>query len=212
MYQNRVIEVSGVFSGCAGWNVCGMYARYVHMDARVGRGLGQSPRQISSLTGKKRGSRVNVPTRGRRRARRQARARASSLSQWCVPATAGRSRRVWCDERAREVWITRAPPRDTRKGGKSRRTAESTFRGSGVSKRFRQRLAQSKRRGRIRNFTRASNPILIDDCDAVCKKWKRRPNFRRANRRFGHINRGCPRFPRFSSREPSLAPDDRLFP
>ena len=144
------------------------------MDARVGRGLGQSPRQISSLTGKKRGSRVNVPTRGRRRARRQARARASSLSRWCVPATAGRSRCVWCDERAREVWITRAPPRDTRKGGKSRRTAESTFRGSGVSKRFRQRLAQSKRRGRIRNFTRASNPILIDDCDAVCKKWKRR--------------------------------------
>ena len=55
MYQNRVIEVSGVFSGCAGWNVCGMYARYVHMDARVGRGLGQSPRQISSLTGKNEG-------------------------------------------------------------------------------------------------------------------------------------------------------------
>jgi hypothetical protein len=47
------------------------------------------------------------------------------------------------------VWITRAPPRDTRKGGKSRRTAESTFRGSGVSKRFRQRLAQS-----IRNSSR----------------------------------------------------------
>ena len=53
MHQERVIEVSGVFSGCAGWNACGMYARYVHMDARVGRGLGQSPRQISSLTGKK---------------------------------------------------------------------------------------------------------------------------------------------------------------
>ena len=170
MYQNRVIEVSGVFSGCAGWNVCGMYARYVHMDARVGRGLGQSPRQISSLTGKKRGSRVNVPTRGRRRARRQARARASSLSQWCVPATAGRSRRVWCDERAREVWITRAPPRDTRKGGKSRRTAESTFRGP-VRPTF---LAQSKRRGEDSEFHRASNPILIDDRDSVCKKWKRR--------------------------------------
>jgi hypothetical protein len=26
----------------------------------------------------------------------------------------------------------------------------------------------------IRNFTRTSNPILIADCDAVCKKWKRR--------------------------------------
>lgn len=191
MYQNRVIEVSGVFSGCAGWNARGMYARYVHMDARVGRGLGQSPRQISSLTGKKRGSRVNVPTRGRRRARRRARARASSLSRWCVPATAGRSRRVWCDERAREVWITRAPPRDTRKGGKSRRTAESTFRGSGVSKRFRQRLAQSKRLGRIRNFTRASNPILIDDCGSVCKKWKRRPNLAVHNGGSGTSNEGA---------------------
>ena len=172
MHQERVIEVSGVFSGCAGWNVCGMYARYVHMDARVGRGLGQSPRQISSLTGKKRGSRVNVPTRGRRRARRRARARASSLSRWCVPATAGRSRRVWCDERAREVWITRAPPRDTRKGGKTRRTAESTFRGSGVSRVSRNFWPRANVAGRIRNFTRASNPILIDDSGSVCKKWK----------------------------------------
>jgi hypothetical protein len=50
------------------------------------------------------------------------------------------------------VWITRAPPRDTRKGGKSRRTAESTFRGSGVSRIFRQRLAQSKRRGEDSEF------------------------------------------------------------
>ena len=180
-----------MFSGCAGWNARGMYARYVHMDARVGRGLGQSPRQISSLTGKKRGSRVNVPTRGRRRARRRARARASSLSRWCVPATAGRSRRVWCGERAREVWITRAPPRDTRKGGKSRRTAESTFRGSGVSNDSatigpEQSLAQ-----RIRNFTRASNPILIDDSDAVCKKWKRRPNFGGANGGSGTSNEGA---------------------
>ena len=177
VHQERVIEVSGVFSGCAGWNVCGMYARYVHMDARVGRGLGQSPRQISSLTGKKRGSRVNVPTRGRRRARRQARARASSLSQWCVPATAGRSRRVWCDERAREVWITRAPPRDTRKGGKSRRTAESTSAAVESAKDFGNDWPRANVAGRIRNFTRASNPILVNDRDSVCKKWKRRPNF-----------------------------------
>ena len=168
-----------------------MYARYVHMDARVGRGLGQSPRQISSLTGKKRGSRVNVPTRGRRRARRQARARASSLSQWCVPATAGRSRRVWCDERAREVWITRAPPRDTRKGGKSRRTAESTFRGSGVSRVSRNFWPRADVAGRIRNFTRASNPILIDDCGSVCKKWKKTPNFADQSGGSGTSNEGA---------------------
>jgi hypothetical protein len=43
----------------------------------------------------------------------------------------------------------------------------------------------------IRNFTRASNPILIDDCDAVCKKWKIRPILRFINGGSGTSNEGA---------------------
>ena len=43
----------------------------------------------------------------------------------------------------------------------------------------------------IRNFTRASNPILVNDRDSVCKKWKRRPNFGGANGGSGTSNEGA---------------------
>ena len=114
------IEVSGECAGSNGW-IHPVRERDTAPGMRERRGgwprVARPVRQITAFNGKKRGSGVIVPRRGTRLARRPRRARASSSSRCCVPATAGRSRRGRWEARAREVWITRPGPGGTRKGG-----------------------------------------------------------------------------------------------